>query len=108
MDHARLASEVAQLRTYVHQELGEEGELQAELAAMFSHMLATISDLRDAAVIAQAELQSGNIRDALTAFFDVVTATCDITDKRLQLEQTFPDYIEEIDALLRNPDGTSR
>jgi hypothetical protein len=108
MDHAKLASEVAQLRTYVYQELGEEGEFQSELVGMFSHLLATVSDLRDAAVIAQSELQSGNIRDALTAFFDVVEATCDISDKRVQLEQAFPDYIEDIDALLRNPDGTSR
>ena len=39
-------------------------------------------------------------------FFDVINESCDITEKRAILENLFPDHLGDIDALLRNPDGT--
>lgn len=106
--HVRSAQQIAALSDYVYEQLGEEGEFQSELMRLLAHILATISDLRDAAAMAQTSIHSGNLREALQVLMDVVEATCDIEEKRAILENLFPDDVGEIDTLLRNPDGTRR
>ena len=104
----KMAGQLEALENYVYEQLGDEGEFQHVLMQLLAHMLATISDLRDAAALAQTSIHSGNLRDGLQVFLDVVEATCDIEEKRAILENLFPDDVGEIDTLLRNVDGTRR
>lgn len=105
---AKLEAQMEEVSEYVTQELGEEGEFQVQLMTFLCHVTATIADMRDAAMVADANIHAGNVRDGIRAFTDVLTEVCDIYDKKEILKRMFPELGYQIDDLLRNQDGTNR
>lgn len=104
---ARISAELETLDRYVKDQLGENGEMETGLVGLFCLLVATISDIRDAAILGSALAHSSeNSKAAIESFFDVVIECCDITEKRQLLTQAFPNSLGEIDTYLRRQDGT--
>lgn len=105
---AKLRRELTQMKDQHNEAESRRAYQDRRLMELLAHHIATISDLRDLAMLASSQINAGEIRSALETFFDSVVLVCDIDEKKQILQNLYSEYTADIDVLLRNQDGTSR
>lgn len=105
---AKLRGEMSQIKDQLNESEWYKEAQDRKLMELLAHHIATISDLRDLAMLASSQINAGEIRSALETFFDSVVIVCDIDEKKQLLQNLYSEHTADIDALLRNQDGTSR